>query len=236
MIGILGKKLGMTRIYDEAGKVNPVTVVESGPCTVVNVRTMERDGYSAVQLGHCEVDEKKLRKPIRGYLKKAGVPPVKYLREIRLNEKADCKVGDKVTVDIFRPGDFVDVTGNSIGKGFQGGMKRWHWKGGPKSRGSTSHRRPGSIGSSTSPGRVWRGHHLPGRMGNERVTVQNLRVLKVDLQNNLLVLKGAVAGCDGRLLIIRKSKKRVWRPLTPPAPVKSKETKPVREAAKKTKK
>lgn len=203
MTGILGKKIGMTQIFSEDGKIVPVTVIEAGPCSVLAVKE------ESVQLGFDLIKkENRLKKPIQGYFKKLNIAPRKLIRKVLKDPNKEYKIGDEIKVDLFKAGDFVDITGISKGKGFQGGMKRWHWKGGPKTRGSTSHRRVGSIGSSTTPGRVWKGHHMPGHMGACRVTVQNLQVAKIDAQNNLLLVKGAVPGYKNSYLIIRKAKKK----------------------------
>jgi large subunit ribosomal protein L3 len=202
MIGLLGKKIGMTQLFTEAGDKVSVTVIEAGPCAVLAVKT------KSVQLGFDNAKEKSLRNSELGYFKKLGVTPRKFIREIVKDASAEVKVGEEVKADIFTCGDFVDVTGISKGKGFQGGMKRWHWGGGPATHGHTTHRRVGSIGSSTTPGRVFRGHHMPGHMGDDRVTTQNLMVVKVDTVNNLLVVKGAVPGCNNSYCIIRKAKKK----------------------------
>ncbi|HQJ15864.1 MAG TPA: 50S ribosomal protein L3 [Candidatus Omnitrophota bacterium] len=202
MIAILGKKIGMTQLFDKAGDKVSVTVIEAGPCPVLAVRT------KALQLGFGDIKEKSLSKPQAGYFKKLGIRPRAFVREVDTDAATQAKVGDEVKADIFACGDYVDVTGISKGKGFQGGMKRWHWGGGPATHGHTSHRRIGSIGSTTTPGRVWKGHHLPGHMGNDRVTTQNLMVVRVDAANNLLVLKGAVPGHNNSYCIIRKAKKK----------------------------
>lgn len=194
----------MTQIFAQDGKQVPVTVIEAGPCPVLAVK--ER----AVQLGFDTVKkESRMRKPLLGYFKKLNLAPQKFIRELLKEPDKEYKPGEELRADLFKPGDFVDVIGVSIGKGFQGGMKRWHWKGGPKTHGSTSHRRAGSIGSTTTPGRVWKGHHMPGHMGSSRVTAQNLRVVKVDNQNNILVVKGAVPGHKNSYLIIQKAKKKI---------------------------
>ena len=221
-IGLLGKKLGMTHVYDEYGRRMAVTAVQAGPCTVVRTRTTDRDRYQAVQVGFEPMKESRLRKPQLGQFKKAGITPFRYVREFRIPARAErgeaggppganggeWKVGQQVTVELFNTYELVDVTGVSIGKGFQGGMKRWHWKGGPATHGSTSHRRPGSIGSTTTPGRVFRGHHLPGHMGNARVTVQNVRIVKIDPEHHLLLIEGAIPGVEQQLVMVRKSVKR----------------------------
>ena len=207
-IGLLAKKIGMTQLFNEHGRAVAVTVLQAGPCTVTQVKTPEQDGYRAVQVGFEPVKETRVTKPLQGHFKKAGVAPVRYVQEFRLSNGDEFKVGQQVTVDVFKEGELVDVTGTSIGKGFQGGMKRWHWKGGPATHGSTSHRAPGSIGSTTDPGRVFKGHHLPGHMGNDRVTVQNLRIMKIDPQANVLFIQGAVPGPEDRLVIVNQSVKR----------------------------
>ena len=206
-IGLLGKKLGMTHVYDEFGHRRAVTAVQAGPCTIIRLREPKRDGYQAVQVGFEPIDEKKLSKPRLGVFKKAGTGTFRYVREFRLTDTA-FKIGQQLTVDVFKQYELVDVIGVSIGKGFQGGVRRWNWKGGPQTHGSMSHRRPGSIGSTTTPGRVWRGHHLPGHMGQDRVTIQNLRILQLDAEHHLLLVEGSVPGAEEGLVIIQKSTKR----------------------------
>jgi large subunit ribosomal protein L3 len=206
--GIIGIKLGMTRVFADDGAAVPCTVVQAGPCVVVQRRTKQADGYDAVQLGFVEfVKPQRISKPMTGHFKKANVAPMRMLREIRLDESADdSKVGDRVLVDRFAPGEFVDVTGVSKGKGFQGGVKRWHYRGGDATHGSMFHRAPGGIGASSFPSRVWPGQHFPGHMGHERKTIKNLRVVKVDNEENLLLVRGAVPGPTGCYLLIRKSR------------------------------
>ncbi|OGX43867.1 MAG: 50S ribosomal protein L3 [Omnitrophica WOR_2 bacterium RIFCSPLOWO2_12_FULL_51_24] len=206
-VGILGKKLGMSQVFRDDGRVIPVTVIEAGPCNVLQIKTKAKDGYDAVQIGFGEKKEKNVSKPDMGKFKKINVTPKRFVREIKTAPEQKFELGQQVKVDIFAAGDAVDVVGTSIGKGFQGGMKRWHWKGGKKTHGSTSHRRVGSIGSSTTPGRVIRGHHMPGRMGGDIVTIQNLEVVKIDAENNILVVEGAVPGPTNSLLVIKKAKK-----------------------------
>lgn len=193
----------MTQVFagDNKGFV-PVTAIEAGPCPILAVKDKH------IQLGFDSIREKHLKKPLAKYFAKLNIPPKKIIKEVLKEPGKEYKVGEEVKVDLFKTGDFVDITGTSLGKGFQGGMKRWNWRGGPKTRGSTSHRRVGSLGSSTTPGRVWKGHHMPGHMGAHRVTVQNLKVVKVDAQNNLLLVKGAVPGHKNNYLIIKKAKKR----------------------------
>ena len=207
--GIIGIKLGMTQVFAQDGTSVPCTVLQAGPCVVVQRRTAQKDGYEAVQLGLVEfVKPQRINRPMTGHFKKAGVPPLRLLREFRLEESADeTKVGDRVLVDGFAPGEVVDVTGVSKGKGFQGGVKRWHFRGGDETHGSMFHRAPGGIGASSFPSRVWKGQHFPGHMGHERVTVKNLRVVKVDSEENLLLVRGAVPGPAGGYLLIRKAKR-----------------------------
>jgi large subunit ribosomal protein L3 len=206
--GILGIKLGMTRVFAEDGTAVPCTVMQAGPCVVVQRRTKQKDGYDAVQLGLVEfVKPQRISKPMTGHFKKADVAPLRWLREFRLDESSDeTKAGDRVLVERFAPGEYVDVTGVSKGKGFQGGVKRWHFRGGDETHGSMFHRAPGGIGASSFPSRVWKGQHFPGHMGHERVTVKNLRIVKVDNDDNLLLVRGAVPGPQGCYLMIRKVK------------------------------
>ncbi len=205
--GILGKKLGMTQIFTDDGEMVPVTVIEAGPCTVVRKRTLEKDGYLAIQLGFIEKKTSKVNKPMQGYFKNIG-KAFYILRELRTNNIDDFEIGQEIRVDMFSPGDYVDVTGISKGKGFQGVVKRHGFEGGAASHGSMFHRRPGSIGSSTFPARVWKGKRLPGRMGNRRVTVQNLKVLRVDTRNNLLFIKGAVPGSVNSIVFVKSAIKK----------------------------
>ena len=203
---ILGTKLGMTQIFAEDGKVIPVTVVKAGPCTVVQTKTVETDGYESVVVGYGDVKEKALNKPMKGIFAKANVAPKKYLREFRL-EEATLAVGDEIKADIFEAGEKVDVSGISKGKGFAGPMKRWGLHRGPMSHGSGYHRGSGSMGACSNPGRVMKGKKLPGHMGVVKVTVQNLEVVKVDVENNLILVKGAIPGNKGGLVTIRNSVK-----------------------------
>lgn len=204
MKAILGRKLGMTQVFDEEGKVVPVTVIEAGPCTVVEVRTPEKHGYAGVQLGFGFVKEHKLSKPLVGYFKKRSIAPVRYLREFRVKPGENYKIGDQVSVDIFKSGDLVEVTGTSIGKGFAGGVKRWNFKRGPMAHGSKYHRGPGSL-QSRDAARVFPGRRMPGHLGAERVTVKNLRVVSVDPEKNLMLVRGAVPGTVGSLLMIKEA-------------------------------
>jgi large subunit ribosomal protein L3 len=204
MQGVIGRKLGMTQVFMDNGKAEAVTVVEAGPCIVVQVKTEAKEGYSAAQLGFGKA--KKLKSPQRGHLK--GLGEFRYLKEFRLTGDEDVKVGDKVDVSLFRAGDLVDIAGVSKGKGFAGVVKRYGFAGGPKTHGqSDRHRAPGSIGASASPGRVLKGTRMPGHMGNQWLTVRNLEVLKTDPDRNLLLVKGAVPGAKNGLLFIGKSGK-----------------------------
>ncbi len=203
MTGILGRKLGMTQVFDDRGRVIPVTVVEAGPCRVVQVKTKERDGYESVQLGYEEVRKvKKVNKPMSGHFKKAGVPPYRVLREVPMG--GEVGVGDVITVERFQKGDKVVATGISKGKGFQGVMKRLGYGGGPGSHGSMFNRAPGSIGGSSFPSRVWKNTGMPGRMGGRRVTVRNLSVVDVKPDQNLILIMGALPGPVGGYVEIRK--------------------------------
>ena len=204
---LIGRKVGMTQIFDEEGKVIPVTVIEATPCTVTQIKTVEQDGYQAVQLGFGDVKEKKLNKPELGHLSKNKLAPKKYLREFRLDSVEGMKVGDELKADVFAVGDKVDVQGTSKGKGFQGVIKRHGQSRGPMGHGSMYHRRPGSMGPTSTPGRVFPGKNLPGHMGVETVTIQNLEVVKVDLDKNVILVKGSVPGAKGAILKIKSSVK-----------------------------
>lgn len=204
--GLIGRKMGMTQVFGEDGKHVPVTVIQAGPCPVVEVREKARHGYNALQLGF-EPKTKNVTKPQAGHFKKAGVPTLRVLKELRLEKVEGYKVGQTLTVEMFSPDELVDVSGVSKGKGFQGGVRRYGWSGGDATHGSMFHRAPGSIGASSDPSRVWPGHHLPGRMGGDRRTVLNLRVVRVFPERNLLVVRGAVPGPIGSLVVVRKSVK-----------------------------
>ncbi len=206
MKAIIGRKVGMTQIFNEDGTVIPVTVIEAGPCQVVQVKTTETDGYNAVQLGFGEVKEKKLNKPERGHFSKANVKLAKHLREFRVDE-SDVKVGDEINASVFADGETVDIQGTTKGKGFQGVIKRHGQHRGPMGHGSMYHRRPGSMGSTSTPGRVFKGKKLPGHMGVDTVTIQNLKIVKVDLDKNAILVKGSVPGNKGSILKIRLSVK-----------------------------
>jgi large subunit ribosomal protein L3 len=219
MIGLLGKKLGMTHVYDPYGRRLSVTAIQAGPCTVLGLRDAKTDKYSAVQLGFEPIAEKRLSKPRLGQFKKIGQGAFRYVRELRLDDQKlgkdgkaqaipEFKVGEQLNVSIFEQYELVDVRGISIGKGFQGGMKRWHWHGGNATHGGMQGREPGSIGSTTTPGRVWKGHHLPGHMGDAQITTQNLRIVQLDPEHNIILVEGPVPGAEDGLVFITKSKKR----------------------------
>jgi large subunit ribosomal protein L3 len=203
--GIIGKKVGMTQVFAEDGAMIPVTVIQAGPCLVVQKKTTEKDGYDAVQIGFVEkVSNRRITSPMRGHFEKAGVQPVKTLAEVPYS--GDANVGDRVQVDIFKAGDAIDVVGQSKGKGFQGVVRRHNFGGGRESHGSMFHRAPGSIGASAFPSRVMKGMRMAGRMGGDQVTVKNLRVAKVDAENNLLYIRGAVPGGRNGLVYVQFSK------------------------------
>ena len=204
---IIGKKIGMTQIFDEAGKVVPVTVIEAGPCVIAQVKTVETDGYDAIQLGYGDVKESKVNKPVKGHFAKASIAPKKHLREFRVDSIESYKVGEEVKADLFVAGDKIDVQGTSKGKGFQGVIKRHGQHRGPMGHGSMYHRRPGSMGSTSTPGRVFKGKKLPGHMGKVTVTIQNLDVVAVDVDKNVILVKGSVPGPKGTILKIKTSVK-----------------------------
>ena len=206
--GLLGKKLGMTQVWDENNKLVPVTVVEITPNVVTQLRTPEVDGYSAVQIAYGQIDPRKVTKPLAGHFDAAGVTPRRHLTELRTSDAADYTLGQELAVDRFEAGQYVDVVGTSKGKGFAGVMKRHNFKGVSSSHGShRNHRKPGSIGASSTPSRVFKGMRMAGRMGGERVTVLNLKVHSVDLEKGLLLVKGAVPGARGRIVFVRNSVK-----------------------------
>ena len=202
---IIGKKIGMTQIFDEKGVVIPVTVIEAGPCTVVQVKTTETDGYNAVQLGFGDIKDKHINKPEAGHFAKSKIANKKYLREFRLDSIEGIKVGDEIKADIFQEGEKVDIQGISKGKGFQGVIKRHGQSRGPMGHGSMYHRRPGSMGPTSTPGRVFKGKKLPGHMGSVTVTIQNLDVIRVDMDKNVILVKGSVPGCKGAILKIKSA-------------------------------
>ena len=206
---IIGKKIGMTQIFDEKGKVIPVTAIEAGPCVVAQVKTAETDGYNAIQLGFGDVKAKHINKPEMGHFAKSKLDPKKHLREFRLDDISSFKVGDEVKADIFAAGEKVDIQGTSKGKGFQGVIKRHGQSRGPMGHGSMYHRRPGSMGPTSTPGRVFKGKKLPGHMGHVTVTIQNLDVVAVDMDKNVILVKGSVPGAKGAILKIKSAVKAI---------------------------
>jgi len=208
MKGLLGKKLGMTQVFDEKGEVVPVTIIEAGPCYIAQKKTLDRDGYTAVQLAFEQIKPSRASKPHIGHLAKSHLPPLRYLREFRVSDHSDLSEGQKLDVSVFEAGDRVDIVGTSKGRGFAGAVKRHGFGGGPKTHGQSDRwRAPGAISSGTTPGRVFKGLRMAGRMGDARVTVQNLEVVLVDPERNLLAVKGAVPGARGGLLMIREARK-----------------------------
>lgn len=205
-VGILGTKLGMTQVFEE-GKAIPVTVVQAGPCTVTQIKTQATDGYNAIQLGFGETTEKALNQPELGHLAKSNASPLRHLTEYRLDNTGEFQLGQQLTADLFTKGQIVDVSGTSIGRGFAGYQKRHNFGRGPMSHGSKNHRQPGSIGAGTTPGRVYPGKRMAGRLGGKRVTIKKLTVVRVDLERNLLLIAGAVPGKPGALLSIIPAKK-----------------------------
>ena len=205
--GIIGKKIGMTQIFDEKGNVIPVTVIETAGNIVSQIKTVETDGYNAIQLGYGEIKDKHINKPEAGHFAKAKIANKKHLREFRLDDISSYKIGDEVKADIFTAGEKIDVQGTSKGKGFQGVIKRHGQHRGPMGHGSMYHRRPGSMGSTSTPGRVFKGKKLPGHMGVQKITIQNLEIIKVDMDKNVLLVKGSVPGPKGAILKIKSSVK-----------------------------
>lgn len=206
--GLIGRKIGMSQIFDSEGRVQVVTLIEAGPCYVTQIRLPEKDGYSAVQLGYQETRPERLTSGQLGHLKRNNLPPLRFLREFRVKDP-DVKEGEPVTVEVFAVGERVDITGVSKGKGFQGGVKRYHFKGGPKTHGqSDRHRAPGARSSTTTPGRVYKGSRGPGHMGADQVTAQNLVIALVDAERNLLGVRGAVPGAKGSLVVIKEARKQ----------------------------
>jgi large subunit ribosomal protein L3 len=206
---LIGRKVGMTQVFADDGNQVPVTVIQAGPCTIVGIRKKDTHGYDALQVGF-EAKKKNVSKPTAGHFKKVNVSPMRVLREIRFEktEKLDgYEVGQNLTVEMFTPGEFVDIVGVTKGRGFQGGVKRHHWRGGEATHGSMFHRAPGSIGASSDPSRVWPGHKLPGRMGGDQRTVLNVTVVRVVPEQNLVLVRGAVPGANGGLVMVRKSVK-----------------------------
>ncbi|WP_027633271.1 50S ribosomal protein L3 [Clostridium hydrogeniformans] len=204
---ILGKKVGMTQIFNENGKVVPVTVVEAGPCVVLQKKTTEKDGYDAIQVGFGEIREKLVNKPKKGHFNKAGVAVKRYIREFRLENAGEYQVGQELTVDMFQAGEKVDITGTSKGKGFAGVIKKWNFSRGPMSHGSKYHRGVGSMGASSDPSRTFKNKKMPGHMGNVKRTVINLEVVKVMAEKNVILIKGGIPGPNKGLVIIRNSVK-----------------------------
>jgi large subunit ribosomal protein L3 len=205
-VGILGKKLGMTQIFDEAGNAIPVTVVQAGPCVVTQIKTPDTDGYAAIQVGFEEATEKALNKPKLGHLAKSGSSPVRHLKEYRVEVAEGYELGQAITAESFEAGQLVDVTGKSIGRGFAGYQKRHNFRRGPMAHGSKNHRLPGSTGAGTTPGRVYPGKRMAGQMGNAQVTIRKLEVVRVDSDRNLLLIKGAIPGKPGGLLSVAPAK------------------------------
>ncbi len=205
---IVAKKLGMTQVFSEKGTMIPVTVLEAGPCVITQKKTIENDGYAAVQVGFGDVKVKSLTKPAKGHFDKAGVAPKKVLRELRLESIDGLEVGNEIKADVFVPGDRVDVSGVSKGKGYQGAIKRHHQSTGPMSHGSKYHRGLGSMGSGTTPGKVRKNKKMPGHMGSENVTVQNLEIVRADAEKNLILIKGAVPGANGTIVMIKDTVKQ----------------------------
>ena len=205
--GILAQKLGMTQIFDETGRVIPVTFVLAGPNAVIQKKTAEKDGYDSVQVGFIDLKEKKANKPQKGHFAKAGVTPKRFVKELRLDDVSGLNVGDEIKADVFEAGEKVDVAGITKGKGFAGTIKRWGTHRGPMTHGSGYHRGPGSMGMCSDPGRVFKGKRLPGHMGVEKVTIQNLAVVKVDADKNIILIKGGLPGPKGGLLIVKNTVK-----------------------------
>ncbi|MGJ3254236.1 MAG: 50S ribosomal protein L3 [Elainellaceae cyanobacterium] len=206
-VGILGTKLGMTQVFDDEGRAIPVTVVQAGPCTVTQIKTEQTDGYSAIQVGYGDVTAKALNQPKLGHLAKSGASPLRYLREYRVSDApGDFELGQSITADAFESGQLVDVTGVSIGRGFAGYQKRHNFRRGPMAHGSKNHRLPGSTGAGTTPGRIYPGKRMAGRLGGSRVTIRKLQIVRVDAERNLLLIKGAVPGKPGAFLNIAPTK------------------------------
>lgn len=206
--GMIGKKLGMTQLFARDGKLIPVTVIQATPCQVTQKKTVEVDGYNAIQMAFDAVDGKRVNKPLTGHFKKAGADTARFLREFRFEDTGNYQIGQRINIDIFEQGERIDVVGISKGKGFQGGVKRHHFKGGGATHGSMHHRAPGSIGASSFPSRVFKGQRLPGHMGQDRVTAMGLEIVAVKKEQNLLLVKGAVPGAKNALVLIRDSVKK----------------------------
>jgi len=209
-IGLIGRKIGMTRIFDETGKDITVTVISAGPCPIIEIKKNGKEKYNALRIAYKEEKEGRLNKPQIGVFKKVNLKPYRYIKELRIENNEEYKVGNVLDVGIFKEGEYVDVTGVTKGKGFQGVVKRWGFSGGPKTRGqSDRHRAPGSIGMNTFPARVWKNKRMAGRMGGVKKTVQNLRIIKINKDNNLILLKGSVAGTKDSIIMIKKAVKKV---------------------------
>ncbi len=202
-LGILGTKLGMTQIFDEFGYATPVTVIKAGPCLITQIKKVEKEGYNAIQIGYGQISNKNLTKPSLGHLQKSESPPLKYLKEYLVNKTDEFKLSDKITVNLFTVGQTVSISGKSIGKGFAGTIKRHNFTRGPMTHGSKNHREPGSIGQGTTPGRVFPGKKMAGRLGGKQTMIKNLKVVYINEENNLLVVKGSVPGKTGNLLSIK---------------------------------
>jgi large subunit ribosomal protein L3 len=205
VVGLLGNKIGMTQIFDEAGNIIPVTILKVGPCVVTQVKTKSKDGYDSIQIGYGSVSSKSLTQPELGHLQKSNIQPLKYLKEFQINENCDLKLGQVLNVDSFIPGQLVNIQGKSIGKGFSGLQKRYNFARGPMTHGSKNHRAPGSIGMGTTPGRVLPGKKMAGQLGNKMTTIQKLKVIQINSDENILVVKGSVPGKPGNLLSILPS-------------------------------
>ncbi len=201
MAALIGKKIGMSQVFDDKGSLTPITIIEAGPCLVISKTD------NKVKLGYGQVNEKRFKKPLAGFFKKNGLTPKKLIKEFKITKEQSFQVGQELKADVFKPGDYLDIVGISKGKGFKGGIKRWGWNGGPESHGSMSHRRPGSIGSNTTPGRTFKGHRMPGHTGAAQITVQNLRVIRVQPEHNLLAVRGAVPGFNNSILILKTALK-----------------------------
>lgn len=202
-VGIIGKKVGMTQIFDSSGLVIPVTIIKAGPCVITQVKQESNDKYDAIQIGFGETQPKYLNKPLLGHLKKNDIPPLKYLKEFRVKDSSQYKTGETLTVENFQIGQLLSISGNSIGKGFAGFQKRHNFSRGPMSHGSKNHREPGSIGPGTTPGRVYPGKKMAGHLGNKKTTIKNLEIIHINTEDNLLIVKGSVPGKPGNLLIIK---------------------------------
>ncbi|MCK5012275.1 MAG: 50S ribosomal protein L3 [Candidatus Omnitrophica bacterium] len=229
--GLLGKKLGMTQIFDKNGNIVPVTVVEAGPCTVLEVK----ESPDKIKLGFQTERKSRINKAQEGFFKKIGVDSLRIVKEFYSTDNAEYKVGQEIKADFFKAGDFVDVTGISIGKGFQGGMKRWHWSGGPAGHGSMHHRRVGSIGASADPARTLRGTNMPGQMGSKKATVQGLCVMEVDAETNTILIKGAVPGHQNTILTINRSQKKAFKDLNEVKPFVIRKVNPMKHSKAKAK-